>query len=336
MIAFQKIILFSFVIIHHLALQKVRVVQWNIHAWRDSEHRDNYEELATLLEELEPDILLLNEVLHPFAPDEEKEKGDAYFAIVKAGKGRGLEVEPCLSTGTKSPYLDRLAKRLKLNEVYFAEAESDHCFFGKLPFGSALCSRFPLKNSGQILMQSTSADLTLGSQARDFVENRGAVWGTVCIHNAHEFIFATAHLDHKSEELREKQMLTCLNALPANVPILLAGDFNTFQRSDHSHHQWSKILSFYASRGWPQPSENSLVLDLLRQRKWTDVATLFNSSFSCREPTCWTHCPLFRIDHAWLSSDCFARNTKLQLNAYKVYNNSASDHFPIVLDLTLL
>eukprot|EP00959_Pyramimonas_sp_CCMP1952_P475260 9504089-Pyramimonas_sp.AAC.2 len=41
---------------------RLRVVSWNIQAWRDSSHTDNLERVAACLAELKPDVVCLNEV----------------------------------------------------------------------------------------------------------------------------------------------------------------------------------------------------------------------------------------------------------------------------------
>ena len=46
--------------------KRVRIVSYNIHAWRDAEHADNLERLSSLLAGLAPDVVCLNEVLHPY------------------------------------------------------------------------------------------------------------------------------------------------------------------------------------------------------------------------------------------------------------------------------
>ena len=43
----------------------VRIVQYNVHAWRDSEHVDNLHRVIAVLKELRPDVLCLNEVRMP-------------------------------------------------------------------------------------------------------------------------------------------------------------------------------------------------------------------------------------------------------------------------------
>ena len=55
------------------AKAQLRVVTMNIHAWRDSDHRLNFDRLVAQLQKLRPDVVCLNEVLHPFcapAPDD--------------------------------------------------------------------------------------------------------------------------------------------------------------------------------------------------------------------------------------------------------------------------
>ena len=64
---------------------QLRVVTMNIHAWRDSDHRLNFDRLVAQLRTLNADVVCLNEVLHPFcapAPD------DTYWAEVRAWRHR--------------------------------------------------------------------------------------------------------------------------------------------------------------------------------------------------------------------------------------------------------
>ena len=44
---------------------QLRVVTMNIHAWRDSDHRLNFDRLVAQLRTLNADVVCLNEVLHP-------------------------------------------------------------------------------------------------------------------------------------------------------------------------------------------------------------------------------------------------------------------------------
>ena len=77
---------------------------------------------------------------------------------------------------------------------------------------------------------------------------------------------AAAHLDHKAEPLREKQLKRFLDELRVNGPALhlICGDLNTFCKSDHDAAAWAAILAFYDKRGWGAPAEASATLDAAR------------------------------------------------------------------------
>ena len=312
--------------------QRLRVATFNIHAWRDSSHEDNLERVVACLEGLEADVVCLNEVLHPYALDEmyDDARGrGAYLSAVRDGRMRGARVGTRQMT---SSYLERLADRAGAVDYRFAEAERDLSFFGAVPFGSAILSKEPIEASEKIFMPSTPEDTQLGDQERDVVESRGGLWARIRLDDGRPLTVATTHLDHKSEELRAKQMATCLAALPSDNGSLLCGDLNTFCREDHSDDAWQRLVAFYVSKGWTAPKENSLVLDMLRNNGYRDAA----HDISLRDkkegqkplPTCWTHNPLFKIDHLWLSADL-----DTTVAAYERLDTDASDHFPIYVDL---
>ena len=141
--------------------QRLRIMSWNVHAWRDSEHRDNFEGVLETCRSVDADIVCLNEVLHPY--DLAAQDG-AYLATVKAGKGVGLEVVPCAKGQS---YLERLAVGLGMPHVAFVEAERAKCFFGAAPFGNAILSKRPFVDAGHVALTSEPGDAGLGDQPRD-------------------------------------------------------------------------------------------------------------------------------------------------------------------------
>ncbi|KAH8073855.1 hypothetical protein JL721_2401 [Aureococcus anophagefferens] len=241
------------------ALERLRVMTWNVHAWRDSDHRDNFDGVVETCQGEQPDVLCLNEVLHPYNIEAQK---DGYLAAVKNGEGVGLDVSPC---AVADSYLHRLAAALGMPHVAFVEAERAKCFFGAAPFGNAVLSRRPFVDAGHLVLAAEPGDVRLGGQRRDDVESRGVVWAAVEVGDE-RVGFAAAHLDHKAEELREKQI----------------------------------------GRG----------LALARRRR----------------RTCWTHNPLFRIDHVLLNDGL---RRACDVENYRRVESAASDHFPVAFDLTL-
>ena len=139
---------------------------------------------------------------------------------------------------------------------------------------------------------------------------------------------ASAHLDHKSEPLRAKQLRRMCELLKAEAPALhlVCGDLNTFCKRDHGDSAWRDILAFYASRGWGEPAEASATLDAASEMGFSDAA----AGRGDLEVTCWTHNPLFRIDHVLLNAALKERCAVLD---YRRLDSKASDHFPVVVDL---
>eukprot|EP00617_Octactis_speculum_P009670 CAMPEP_0185775334 /NCGR_PEP_ID=MMETSP1174-20130828/81671_1 /TAXON_ID=35687 /ORGANISM="Dictyocha speculum, Strain CCMP1381" /LENGTH=131 /DNA_ID=CAMNT_0028462869 /DNA_START=1 /DNA_END=393 /DNA_ORIENTATION=+ len=114
---------------------RLKVISYNVHAWRDSVHEDNLEQLIETIKAENPDVVALNEVLHPFvAPSDPN-----YWALVAAGKGIGYAPPPNAEPHPDDPnnYLRRLSTRTGLIHTAFAEASRDACFFGRFGFGNA-------------------------------------------------------------------------------------------------------------------------------------------------------------------------------------------------------
>lgn len=304
------------------ALSSMRLVSYNVHGWRDSNSIDSFERILQALRDVQPDVVCLQEVLYPYGSFE---GAATYLATVRDGGGRGLDVP---SVADADSYLRKLADGLGLPHVVYAKA-CDESLFGNMPFGNAICSRFPIAESDSIVMESTEADALLGNQKRDFADSRCAVWANITVGST--ITVCTTHLDHKAEELRVKQMNQCLEALP-NSAALVCGDFNTFQRSDHADEAWTKIVDFYQSRGWGVPAETSLVLDALRSAGFHDAHSLTPHGGSLPELTCWTHNPLFRIDHCFLSETL---RSKAEVVDYRRLDSEASDHYALVLDFDI-
>lgn len=330
---------------------KLRIVSYNIHAFRDSEHVDSFDRLVDVLRVLNADIVCLQECLHPYAADvafsKRRDRID-YMEAVKQGRGRGREVP---SPPARLSYLERLSRALEMPHFRHVEAERDLCYFGAVPFGCAILSRHDVVEWQSTVMHSTPEDAQLGNQPRDFAESRAAIWATVRCTGLADLVVATTHIDHKSEELRLKQLVACVDKISAsNRPVLICGvsfclsssegahesaqDLNTFQRADHTDETWTKILDFYSSRDWPAPSERSLALDYLVEAGFHDAHALAPEAAEgtgLPSLTCWTHRPLFRIDHCFLSDVFLAKFGKV--NAFNTVNTAASDHFPLVVDL---
>ena len=335
--------------------QSIKLMTYNIHAWRDAEHKCNFDRIVRVVQQVHPDILFLNEVLHPFArPHSTEECSPAvieqYYQLVKEGKGRDNPIDsiflPCDENLT---FLHRLAEETNLPNIEFNGA-TDNSFFGKGTFfGNAILTSLPIVDWVHVPLEVEEGDLELGNQKRDFVDPRAFSAAKVLVDVADNNLqqkqlnigMTFGHLDHKSEELREKQILRGIQktqSLLESVSHIVCGDFNTFQRSDCTDPGWQAILDLYQSRGWPLPCERSLVLDALVDMGYKD--TFYDALGEGKEeslkkplPTSWTNRPLMRIDHI------FAKHIPGGIQIvpkwhYRV-ETDASDHFPVVLEADL-
>ena len=313
--------------------KRVRIVSYNIHAWRDADHADNLERLSQLLAGLAPDVVCLNEVLDPFAapaPD------DPYWSEVRERRGYGRECPPgSRPTDERATHLSRLSAALGLPHRTFGAA-NEGGFFGRFPFGNCILSRYELADVRHAILRVTDADLTLGGQSRTTadLEDRGATTARVQIPGvAGGLGIAVTHLDHKAEELRERQISEAIahcKAAFGDDPHLLMGDLNSFSRADLDDEGWAAICALYASKGWPPPREESLVQRALRDAGFADAYALQAARAApTPPPTCWT---ATRLDYMMLSRR--ARET-LRVQSLTTLEWDASDHKPLVCDLEI-
>lgn len=333
------------------AVSALKLMTYNIHAWRDSFHKCNFDRLVSAVKEAKPDILCLNEVLHPFAKpsatlysEQTQREVDRYYEQVQNGKGRGKSINTCFIPNYQSDtFLHRLAAEANLPNIEFVGA-TDDSYFGKgVQFGNAILTSHQLLECLHVPLEVESGDLQLGNQPRNFVDPRIFSAAKVLINDdQYSLGVAFGHLDHKSEMLREKQIkrgISSSQSLFKNMPHLLCGDFNTFQKSDCDAHAWQSVLDLYKENNWPAPPEQSLVLDVLNAMGYQDtyyIATEREEKFP--KPTAWTHKPIMRIDHILAKNFASGgRDKEYQIVPRRHYRLKidASDHFPVVLEFDL-
>ena len=326
----------------------LRCVTFNIHAWRDAAHCDNFDKLVALLCTLQPiDVLCLNEVIDPFtAPPAD----DPYWETVRQRRGYGSALPPAAVPSDPSlSYLSLLSSALALPYVAFGAATTSRSFFGVSPYGNAILSRHQLKSVRNVVARSTEADLSLGGQERTAqdLEDRSCLVATVEADGQPKLGVVCTHLDHKAEELREKQIARFLaeacEAFGSAVPFVLCGDLNSFDERDMDAEGWQAICDLYASRGWPPPPRRSLVRNALEASGLRDTfglqsrpsAGAGSGSSGGRGPqqppaTSWTET---RIDYV-MAHDAEAHT--IRVRSHQTVSSDASDHLPVVVELEVM
>ena len=389
----------------------LRLVTYNVHAWRDSDHCDNFDEIVQAIKDLKPDILCLNEVLHPFGKptlsslsSPRKEEEDAAAAAIAEAAVEGyyraikerhqpvpiIDQDLFVPKNVNDTYLYRLAyeTHMDVSSIEFCGATSEEAFGIGIPFGNAFLvssSKFNSMNGNikiriddvkHVVLTPQEGDLHLGNQKRNQVENRAFSAYQLSISSRDEddyhnvsssptlkMTIALTHLDHKSEELRALQMERgihhCHSILDDDrIPHFIVGDMNTFQKSDCSTEMWNDILNMYSTNGWPSPPERSLVLDYLKKNDYKD--TFYNTIKKTKEeehedqgqaqkypsPTGWTKNPLMRIDHVFMKNNgnklsrreqASSGTTSIEIRRHFCADKyHGSDHFPVVVDFTLI
>ena len=325
----------------------LRLVTFNIHAWRDSSHLDNLDRIISQCKELDADVLCLNEVLHPFtAPALD----DPYWDAVRERRGTGYEPpEGSVPVDESSSYLARLSEALSMPHVAFGSA-SRSGFFGKYNFGNAVLSRHALSGVRHKLLDLQPGDLTLGGQQRTEadLEPRSATVARVRLPGGQSLGVCVTHLDHKSEELRERQISEAAGvareAFEGGLHVL-CGDLNSFDKDDMSSATWDTACDFYRSRGWPPPPARSLVCGAMARlgyidayRAWQQRQPLQPTTAEQTHPplTCWSHKPLYRLDYVFASKPAEDELMELVVRSHRTLATDVSDHHAVVVELELV
>lgn len=158
----------------------VKLMTYNIHAWRDSDHQCNFDRVIQVINQVKPVILCLNEVLHPFAAPsrtcstpQQESLAEEYYRRVERGDGRNSLIDKSfIPEMEKETFLHKLAKATNLENIDFLGA-TDNSFFGKGSFfGNAILTRYPIEDCLSVPLDAEDGDIKLGNQKRDFVDAR--------------------------------------------------------------------------------------------------------------------------------------------------------------------
>jgi endonuclease/exonuclease/phosphatase family metal-dependent hydrolase/glycosyltransferase involved in cell wall biosynthesis len=166
-------------------------------------------------------------------------------------------------------------------------------------YGNAILSRYPM---GLIY-----AGALPGLLGRPNIELRGALWTSIKIDDDVTLQFINTHLGlYKKERLNQIEALlsnTWLKHPECRIPIVLCGDFNALPYS-----------SVYKLIG-------GTLLDAQRELK-----------FHKPKATWFSHYPIGRIDHVFVSSDIKVVNVEVSRTSL---DKVASDHLPLIVDIEI-
>ena len=169
-------------------------------------------------------------------------------------------------------------------------------------YGNAILSRLPLERFENRLLPKLDGG----------TEQRGLLWATVTTGDGGSLVFATTHLEHTSAAERAHQVATIrqiLASATADAPLVLCGDFNARPHSDE--------LEELFSGGWG-------LVDA-----WEESGGGGSDGFTIpSEPA-----PRSRIDYIML--DAAAGLTAVEAHVAAEQNPGASDHLPVVADITM-
>lgn len=225
---------------------------------------------------LQPDILALNEALHPHYPrdlpgsehlhstdDTSDEVVQEFLKFMKNQQSQGglCAVPPANDEVDDEPvqkerdtYLSLLAKALGL--PYWTHA----------PAGCGLCnvlfSRWPFT-------RVQSIPIPEGTYKGVWHQLRSLIVATITLpprtagEDGIEIDVLATHLEHRNEKVRLQQLIQCLSHVSPSRPHLLMGDLNAFMKDDYSYRHWLMITAYFAKRHWVL-REEQVIPHLLR------------------------------------------------------------------------
>eukprot|EP00658_Telonema_sp_P-2_P078920 TRINITY_DN750_c0_g1_i1.p1 TRINITY_DN750_c0_g1~~TRINITY_DN750_c0_g1_i1.p1 ORF type:complete len:367 (-),score=112.68 TRINITY_DN750_c0_g1_i1:158-1258(-) len=250
---------------------ELRLMQFNIHGWRDTYHRDNFDAIVEAVQAADPEVLVLNEVLHPYG---QTAASPEYLALVKSGKGNGYTPEATVDL--KDSYLQRLADATGLRFYAFGAAIHDG-YFGRFGYGNAVLSKVRLVDVAHTVVEASSLEYT--EERRIEAEDRGLTSATVL--TSPPIRVFTTHLDQLDEALRHQQIKIMLSEIKKSTfPAVLVGDLNTYQSSDYDNEGWAAIQEMWAKKNWGDPPRRSATLEQLAADQMHDAHYLCERNLS--------------------------------------------------------
>jgi len=271
----------------------MRLLTYNIHGWKGAGDVMDVERLARIIEASQADIVGLNEVFHPLTPP-----------------------------GLTRPVLDLLAEKLGMSYAFGVALTPRFAFAPLAAYGNALLSRYPiLAHAGHHLNPIP------GHEQRGLLECRvllPAGRATLSVY--------VTHLDHKSEQARNKQVSALLQwtVRDRSRPHLLLGDFNALAPADYEVRPDALADLAAHPRLGSRTATPLLVLPRLLKAGYVDLLAAAGRS----APTFPASDPQVRIDYI-LASAALAPAARRCFRFETGETAGASDHLPLLAEFDL-
>lgn len=217
--------------------------------------------------------------------------------------------------GAQPDALERLVDTL--------EGDWHTAFYGHFRgnYGNAVVSRHPIRHVRSVTLDGGSVVTDRRGKPHRIV--RGLLIATFEMPRGESVQLACTHLDHMSTAQRQVQLRHVLAELlpSSHSHTLLVGDLNALRREDYSAQQWRLLETRAESKGWELPQAGDL--ELLCEQGFVDAGEAAGRT----DFTAPVGEPKYRIDY------CFYKGDSLDVSAVTVPQVTASDHYPLVVDL---
>ena len=281
----------------------MKILTYNIHGWRTTDGRPNWEMLAKVLEEADADIVGLNEVFYP--------------RTVEGATGAALEA---------------LATRLNMHFVFGPclrwPAQND---MPAHAYGNALLSRWPI-------VASAAHHLTPKEEKQQAVlagkEQRGLLEGRVLLPSGETFTVYATHLDHTSEAARMIQLRTARTWLDRDKrrPHIVMGDFNAINLWDYAHRpdDIAKLKEHMQAKHQVNGEKGPEVIVQMEKIGYTDTLTLHGAAG--QQSFIPAADQNLRIDYIFASKPLVERVRSCEI-IMEPPDTEASDHRPVMVEI---
>lgn len=277
--------------------QTVRIATYNVHFFRDVNGQKSLDEIIKTIQDINPDILVLQEV-----------------SIFDQWKLKEV--------------FAKIGFRFN-NQKLFCKSKN----VGQAPFGNMVLSKYELAE--EPVVDCFEYDKKFGATLHyyDPRENRCYVKAKIALPNNKKITIFGTHLDvfDESETRRSAEIaeLITKNQQSGEQNVVIAADYNAIRKKDYlytvnKHRVWDLVRGVVRSR-YGLMTVPTKALDSLENNQFQDSFT--KAGFDCPKWTVWAGAA---VDFMYLN-----KQWNLPVVGSYVYYSAASDHLPIIMDVNV-